>query len=160
MNDVRTPSRSVLVGAATWVGVVAVVAALVWVVITRAGAGVSDDTGLGDTGAPAPIGTSSSREPSTTPTRTPRPSASSTRADPAPEPVQRSASGVGGTLTVRCTGRAADMVAATPSGGYAAEVKDAGPDRIRVEFETERSSTEIEATCPGGSPSFSVEEDD
>ncbi len=154
MNGVRTPSRPALVGALVWVGVVAVVAALVWVVITRAGAGVAGDDGLGDTGSPAPVGSGTSS------TRTPTPSEPTTRVNPDPKPVQRTARGAGGTVTVSCTGTLARLVGATPTGGYGTEVEDSGPDRVRVDFESEESRTRIEASCVDGSPSFSVEEDD
>lgn len=166
MNGVRTPSRPVLVGVAVWIGVVALVAALVWVVITRAGAGVTGgDDRLGDTGVPAPVGSSSSsREPGTSSgppsgSRTPTPSdGATTQPTPDAEPVARTARGAGGTLTASCSGTAVSLVAATPTGGWGAEVEDSGPDRVRVDFEDDETRTRIEATCVDGSPSFHVEE--
>ncbi|MCW2766117.1 MAG: hypothetical protein JWO11_2076 [Nocardioides sp.] len=61
-------SRAALVGVATWLVVVAVGSTLVWVVISRAGAGVvsSDQTAFGSSTSPAPQPSSSapSKDPS------------------------------------------------------------------------------------------------
>ena len=143
----------------------------------------------------APAATSSpqrSRTPAATPrTRTPRPTRTTAAAPsvppstappvdrptsqaeprpaqaPAPAAQERTWSGSAGTVTVRCVGRRASLVSATPADGWRMEVKDRGPDRVRVELESRGESGEaydgdsdkadVRAECLGGSPRFRVD---
>jgi hypothetical protein len=73
---------------------------------------------------------------------------------------QRTWSGRGGYVTVRCRGARAGLVAAQPDSGYAVEAGDRGPQRVEVSF-TGRSEdggrqVEVRAECVGGRPSFQV----
>ena len=68
-------------------------------------------------------------------------------------------------LTAECRGSAISLVGVNPSAdGYAAEVKDRGPEELEVRFEgrgdEDGNETEVTARCQGGVPSFSVQVDD
>jgi hypothetical protein len=56
---------------------------------------------------------------------------------------------------VRFFATSVQLVSATPASGFAAEVDDDGPERVRVEFRSDGHETKIEATPGGGG---SVEE--
>jgi hypothetical protein len=58
-------------------------------------------------------------------------------------------------VTVRFFATSVELVSATPASGFAAEVDDNGPARVRVEFKSDGHETKIEATPGGGG---SVEE--
>jgi hypothetical protein len=156
----RVP-RGVLVVAA-WGLAVAVGSASAWYAVDRAGQAVTRTDG-----APAQTGPSSSspsgasRSPSDGPTGT-------GTASPTPEPTDAATSGAtstrptdGGTVAVSCTGQAAALVYATPAAGWSVEVRDSGPDRVRVRFELrgdgEEREVDVRAECPAGRPVFAVE---
>jgi hypothetical protein len=89
------------------------------------------------------------------------PSATAT-AGPAPTPTVTPAgrsmarSGVGGTVVVRCTGGAAQLVRAIPKQGFTVDTDDSS---VEVRFTSGDHRTEIKASCAGGEPRFTVEED-
>jgi uncharacterized membrane protein YgcG len=85
----------------------------------------------------------------------------SVAASPSPTatPAGRSASktGTGGTVVVRCVDGVPQLVRRIPRQGFAVEVDDSPGE---VKFSSDGHRTEIKATCVGGFPQFTVEEDD
>jgi hypothetical protein len=160
-STVTTPVVWVVV----WVAVVAVVATSVWLVISRAGAGVSSSETRFAQDRPSAVTSSTSA--STRPPRTSRPSRSPSGTPPASAtaptapgaPVRRTASGSRGTITVECVGATARLSGATPRSGAVSKVEDDGAQRVRVDFEDDEGRTRIEASCAGGQPTFAVDDD-
>lgn len=89
----------------------------------------------------ATTGTSSS-PPTTTGSSTPTTTASTT---PPSQWVSRSISTSGGTVIVRYRPGEVEYQSATPAPGFQVEVDDAGPPRVKVEFESESEKFEVEA---------------
>ncbi len=56
----------------------------------------------------------------------------------------------GGTVVVEASGGAVSLVSAVPNPGYEVEVDDAGPDEVRVEFESDDSKSEVRVRWDGG----------
>ena len=150
--------REVTLAVVAWVVVVVIGAGLVWFVISRAGTGV---TGGGEDPLPAAEPATRARD-LTSPTASPTSSASDPSSTPAAtaDPVRGTWQGAPGVVSVECRGSSARLTGAAPNSGYAVEVDDSGPGRIRVEFESEERDlrTRVEATCVAGAPSFT--EDD
>ena len=155
--------RDVALAVVAWVVVVVVCASLVWAVISRAGRGVAGD---GDA-LPA-------AERSAPRCRGPRRRRSRRRLAPPARlvvlvpilvlpagPARRgratelARSGRSGHRRVSRR-RPIRLTGATPNSGYAVEVDDSGPDRLRVEFESGDGDhkTRVEAECRGGVPIF------
>jgi len=150
-----------------WVVVAVAGATLAWGVISRAGGGVSgglDTTSepLEDVRAPDDAVTGRTLSPSDSPsTSTPDPSSSSSTGDAtdgaggAVAPVSRTWHGAAGVVTVSCRGPSIRLDnGALAYSGYEVEVDDSGPDRVRVEFESDESTVRVEAECVGGEPVF------
>lgn len=153
-----------LLAAAAWVLAVVVASGSAWYAVDRAGQAVTGpETAPGSPGpvdpSPAPSGASASATGVPTVTAT---------SSPTPVPTDESTSGTtatrpteGGTVAVSCSGQAASLVYATPAAGWSVEVRDTGPDRVRVRFELrgdgEEREVDLRAECPAGRPVFSVE---
>jgi hypothetical protein len=106
------------------------------------------------TTAPLPRAT-----PSPTPTPTVRPSPRPTESSP-PAPAQTVTRRLAaGTVSVRFAGGSVSLVSAVPAPGFALEVKDAGPERVEVEFRSEDRQSKVRAEYEDGVPSVRVEED-
>lgn len=129
-----------MLGAVSWVSVVAVSAVLVWVVISRAGAGLVHESGTvtppSSSTASAPAGT----PPGTTTTE------------------QRGTwQGDAGVVTAACQGSEIALVGAQPDEGVVVHVIDRGPDRLTVAFRGEHdASVTVVARCRDGRPEFDV----
>ncbi|MEH1165676.1 protein kinase [Micromonospora sp. CPCC 205539] len=102
-------------------------------------------------------------------TRAPNPSASSTGQPSAgvastPQPAPSPASGIpvrarGGTVTVRCVGGSAEVLAVAPASGFRAEAYDPGPaKRVEVVLVSNEHSSQIRVSCPSGRPKPKVKE--
>lgn len=160
--------RDVALAVVVWVVVVVVCASLVWAVISRAGRGVAGgDDPLPAAERSAPAASDSAGTPTRSPSRSPSGSSSSSSSspsssDPSSGPgspavtVRRSWQGRAGVVFAECRGTAIRLTGASPTSGYAAEVDDSGPDRVRVEFESEDGDrrTWVEAECRAGVPAF------
>jgi hypothetical protein len=165
-----TRFRATLLAALVWCGVVAAVATLVWVVISRAGAGVvplaqpqADETGS----LPVPKG-DSDREGPVSPGATLRPRQSVSPSSGATPPVvpssptvstqRRSWSGSAGHVVAECTGPSVSLVTAFPNAGWRYALLSTGPTSLAVRFghgqEGDRSVT-VTARCEAGAPRFS-----
>ena len=120
--------RAVVLGLLTWLAVVSVGAVLVWVVISRAGAGLVAGAG------PVPMPTS-----------------------PAGLSQRATWQGEAGEVTAACSGTAVTLVAAQPEDGVTVHVLEKGPARLVVAFDTggsARGAVRVEAVCRDGRPSF------
>ena len=140
-----------------WVAVAVAGAVLVWGVISRAGDGVSGDLDALPSAARSAGSSDSSGTPDRSPPPSPSPSATSTARSSSP--ASRTWQGAAGAVSAECRGTAIRLTGATPSSGYAVEVDDSGPDRVRVEFETEESRTRVESVCVAGVPEFTDRSD-
>jgi hypothetical protein len=127
-----------IVGAVSWVGVVAVGAVLVWVVISRAGAGLVDESGA----VTAPTSTASSPEGAPTGT--------------ASAEQRGTWQGEAGVVTAVCRGSEIALVGAQPEEGETVRVLDRGPDQLTVAFRGEDASMTVVARCRDGRPDFDV----
>ena len=58
-----------------------------------------------------------------------------------------------------CSGGDVSLQAASPSNGYAVDVRERGPDEVEVRLESDDAETRVEATCQAGTARFSVDED-
>jgi hypothetical protein len=90
------------------------------------------------------------------PAETPTTAPTTTR--PAPSPTTgaaASASGVGGSVIVRCTNGRPDFVNVHPQQGFTATPDDSG---VEVQFRSSNHRTQITATCAGNVPHTQVEE--
>jgi hypothetical protein len=71
----------------------------------------------------------------------------------------RSISSVGGTVVIRHRPEEVELQAATPAPGYEVEIDDAGPDRVRVDFESDDSDVRVEAEWRDGELEVTVSDD-
>ncbi|MEU7586013.1 protein kinase [Micromonospora sp. NPDC049230] len=104
------------------------------------------------------------------PTATPAPTAAPTAPGPAPTTLGQAAptptlsadvpvQARGGTITIRCVGKSAEVLAVAPAPGFLAEAYDPGPAKqIRVELTSTEHRSEIRVNCPNGRPSPQVKE--
>ena len=136
----------VLAAIAAWLAVVAGTSALAWVVISRAG----DD-----------LGSSIQPPAATSATAGPRPSGS---ASPGTADERRSWQGSAGLIVAACDRGAIRLVSAQPVSGFHVEVKDAGPERLEVEFEAREEGSgrdlTVAARCAAGIPQFTSQVED
>lgn len=58
----------------------------------------------------------------------------------------------GGSLAAACDGAAVRLLWASPTSGFAAEIHDAGPDRLEVRFRSDDDETRIRVACVDGAP--------
>jgi hypothetical protein len=173
--------RSAVLGAVLWCLVVVAVSSLVWVVISRAGAGVvpvtqpqADVTGSlpvpgqgtrtaghpspGVTLTPRPSRSSSGSTSPAAPTSGPVPPPASSSAPTAPAAQRRSWSGVSGHVVAECRGPAVHLVAAYPNAGWRYVIGSRGPGLVQVRFLRvgEDRTVTVQARCGSGVPDFTV----
>ena len=173
-----TRARRAVLVAVAWLALVVVGSSLVWAVVSRAGVGV--DAGGSVPVVATPSGSTAPRSPtpSGSPYAVPSPSAPSAPSPPTspgsqpsssqpssappaspPAPQRGGWSGPGGTVVVTCTGDRIAFEGASADDGWNIEVKDRGPQRVRVELE-ERSGSErethVEGRCTGGRAEFAT----
>jgi len=173
--------RAAFLGALLWCGVVAMVATLVWAVISRAGQGVvpvtqpqADVTGSlpvpgnenrpaqrtspGVTLSPRPSRSTSPPTSSTTTPVTPPTGPPSTPPPAVPTVQRRSWSGAAGHVVAECRGGSAELVAAFPNAGWRYAIGSRGPAVVQVQFSRvgEDRSVTVAARCVAGVPRFSA----
>jgi hypothetical protein len=71
----------------------------------------------------------------------------------------RSVTTAGGTVVFRYRPEDVELQAATPAPGFDVELKDSGPQRVRVEFESEESDIRVEAEWKDGELDIRVSDD-
>jgi len=71
----------------------------------------------------------------------------------------RSVTTDGGTVVVRYRPDQVELQAATPAPGFDVELKDSGPQRVRVEFESEEADVRVEAEWKNGDLDVTVSDD-
>ncbi|MBM0234892.1 hypothetical protein JNW91_25630 [Micromonospora sp. STR1_7] len=65
----------------------------------------------------------------------------------------------GGTVTVRCVGGSAEVLAVTPAPGFEAKAYDPGPvKQVQVELTSAEHHSEIRVHCANGRPKPKVKE--
>lgn len=139
---------------AAWVAVLAATTALAWQIVSLADSQVSatpPEIVTATTTVPG-ASTSSVADPSTstsadaTQTTGSIATTSSTRAaDPTTATWSvRTVTSLGGTVIVRHRPGEVELQAATPLPGFVVEIDDEGPDRVRVEFESEQADIRVE----------------
>lgn len=72
----------------------------------------------------------------------------------------RTVSTTGGVVVVRYRTGEVELQAATPAPGFSVEVDDAGPPRVRVEFESEVADVRLEVRWENGALKVDVGDDD
>jgi hypothetical protein len=145
--------RTVALGVAVWLIVVAAGAGLVWAVISRAGEGVASSAQPNvDSSVDSSIGSSPTASP---PTAKGNGSGEAPRDPPS---GRKTWQGDPGYVTAQCEGGAIGANA-QPNDGWRIEVDDNGPRQVEVEFESadERSRVKVEAVCVDGVPVFEVD---
>ena len=100
--------------------------------------------------SPTTTPTASARPPASAPTATTVPAAApvttTTAPTPEPEPGEvKTFNGEGGSVSIRFRSTSVELVVATPASGYAVDVEDSGPARVRVRFRGDDHETRIEA---------------
>ena len=143
-------TRTVVSAVIAWLVVVAVGSTVVWLVISRAGDGIS------------PAATPSIA-PSTTQPSTDRPSSPSSPSPTGPTTERRTWQGAGGLVTVECRGATISLVSTSADAGFVVEPESRGPDEVRVGFEgqgDEGRDTSVRAHCEGGTPVFEAQTND
>ncbi len=86
----------------------------------------------------------------------------STTEDPTPEPTATATYNlVGGWVTIAYGPGVVELVGAAPNSGFSIEIKENGPDRVEVEFESDDHESRFRADeTAGGTPELRIEEDD
>jgi hypothetical protein len=134
----------------------------------------SDSTGPADSGVPGQSTTSTSNVSGSTPgstTSTTRPSGqvttptSSTTSTTSTTQASLPAGSAtipspGGTVTVSYSGGEVYLVGAAPANGFAAEVKNQGPDEVRVEFSSDTVKFDVRARWEAGGLVTTVSQED
>jgi hypothetical protein len=127
-----------LLAVVTWLAVVTLGAVLVWVVISRAGAGLVSDA-------------------VTVPTQPTATSSDQTSPGPTSEPRRGTWQGDVGVVTADCRGAEITLAGAQPEDDVVVKVVDEGPDQLVVTFRGEDAGTvTLVARCRGGRPAFAV----
>jgi hypothetical protein len=126
----------------------------------------ADVVALLSAGAQVPASTDAptpTEPPSTTPPTEPVPSAPpETTAPPAPSssaPLPPTPSATfatrGGVVAVACDGEGVALLSARPDNGFQYQVRDAGPERVVVTFESDGTDdAKLAAACPAGTPTL------
>ena len=143
-------TRTVVSAVVAWLVVVAVGSTVVWLVISRAGDGISP--------AATPSIAPSTPQPSTD-----RPSSPSSPSPTGPTTERRTWQGAGGLVTVECRGATISLVSTSADAGFVVEPESRGPDEVRVGFEgqgDEGRDTSVRAHCEGGTPVFEAQTND
>ena len=144
-------TRAVVSAVVAWLVVVAVGSTVVWLVISRAGDGISPAA----TPSVAPATTQPSRHPATDRPSHPSPSG--------PTAQRRTWQGAGGLVTAECRGETISLVATSADAGFVVDPESQGPDEVRVAFEgqgDEGRETAVRARCENGVPVFEAETKD
>lgn len=143
-----------------WVAAVLITTALTWQIVSFADSQVSarpvevvaveSTSSTGDTTATTFSGTTLTTSGSTTSTS---PTTSSTSPGAPTTDDQwsvRTVTSTGGTVVVRHRPEEVELQAATPAPGFDVEIDDAGPDRVRVDFESDDSDVRVEVEWSNG----------
>lgn len=113
-----------------------------------------------------PSTTTSTLEPTTSPTSSPgttAPTSTTSSSTPATTTVAwqtRSVQTTGGTVNLRYRPGEVTYQSATPAPGFQVEVEKAGPPEVRVEFESESTKVEVEASWEDGGLDVRVSNED
>ena len=86
----------------------------------------------------------------------------STTEQPPPVPTETATYNlVGGWVQIAYGPGIVELVGAAPNSGFSIEIKESGPDRVEVEFESDNHESKFRADeTTGGTPEIRIEEDD
>lgn len=170
---------------AAWVAALVVATVLAWQIVGLADSQVGDTpvavaplrttttaSGAGSTTLPSTSTTTTDPRPTTTTTpgaTTSSPGATSTSPSTGATSSSssttaseqwslRTVTTTGGVVVVRYRTGEVELQAATPAPGFSVEVDDAGPPRVRVEFEGENADVRVEARWDDGSLDIDVDD--
>lgn len=162
--------------AAAWVAALVLATVLTWQIVGLADSQVGDvpvaaaptlpdasSTSIATTTSLAPDTTSPTTASTTTVATTPSQSTSTPTSTPpsteaADEWSVRTVNSSGGTVVVRHRPGEVELQAATPASGFSVEIDDSGPDRVRVEFESDDADIRVEVRWRDGELEISVED--
>lgn len=147
--------------AVAWVAAVLITTAVTWQIVSFADSQVSARpvevvavTSTASTSATSSsVANTSTTVPGTTGSSTSSTTTSSTSASTPTTDAEwsvRTISSAGGTVVIRHRPGEVELQAATPASGFEVEIDDAGPDRVRVEFESDDSDVRVEAEWNNG----------
>jgi hypothetical protein len=152
---------------ALWALALVLTTTLTWRIVSAAGQQVNATSGAPlEVGPPAagPTTTTTIGPPTTTtPTSTPPPS------NPGSSPTTDATSAEsetvviptdGGTVTVNVGSNGVTYLSAVPRPGFAVEIDDPGPPRVRVEFESDEARVEVRAEVRDGELEIEIDSDD
>jgi hypothetical protein len=144
--------------AAVWVAgmCVAVSAGLLVVRLVADQVGESPVSSIGPNEVPGPTTPPSTVAPTAVVTKTAaptrsRPPASSRPTSPTVSPPATFSS-AGGSLAVRCRGRAAELVYASPQHGWALDEQEVSGSEVEVRFERDRTTVRLKVACESRRP--------
>ncbi len=101
----------------------------------------------------------SSTSTSTTTTTTPSSSSTSSTTTTTVAGIPRTYSLDGGTVTILATNPFVTLIGAVPNAGFTVDVEEAGPTRVKVEFESESHESEFDAYWSNGELIVDIDED-
>lgn len=110
------------------------------------------------TTTPGATTSSSSGATSTSTASTSSPSSSTSSTASSEQWSLRTVTTTGGVVVLRYRTGEVELQAATPAPGFSVEVDDAGPPRIRVEFESDLTDVRVEARWEDGSLDIDVDD--
>ena len=98
--------------------------------------------------------------PAPSPSASPSPTGDGGNAPPSAPEVVRNWTVTGGRVGTECVGDRIRLLFATPDGGWAVEVKSAGPEHVEVEFNRGELEVEAHITCAAGVPTLTSHDED
>jgi len=128
-----------------------------WVDTTTTTSPTSSTTTVSTTTTPGGDTTSSSASADSSSAST---SSSTSSTAAAAEWTVRTINSVGGSVVVRHRPGEVELQAATPAPGFAVEIDDDGPERVRVEFDSGNVEVRVEVRWESGSLDVDVDEHD
>jgi len=123
--------------------------------------GNNTTTSTTTTTSPPPGATSTTGPPTTSTTTTLPPAATTTTTTTTTIPLQTETATydlVGGVVTISFSPGVVNWVSSFPHGGYSTEVKHAGPNEVRVRFESDDHTSDFRAEWEGGELKITLDE--
>lgn len=105
--------------------------------------------GTSSTTSPTTTSSTTTTQPPTTTTQPPATTTTTTTTEPSAETKTSSYQLVGGVVTISHSPGVVNFVTAVPQPGYSTDLREAGPDRVRVRFESESQTSDFRAEWEG-----------
>jgi hypothetical protein len=147
-----------------WAVALVVTTAITWQIVSAAGQSINEESGaplnVGPPGSSA-TSTSTASLPASSTTVTAETSSTGATTPEVTTPRETVViPTVGGTVTIGVGGGAVTYLSAVPAAGFALEIDDPGPPRVRVEFESDETKVEVRAEWVDGALDVDVDTDD